>query len=772
MAATSSHAGLAATWVMPNLAQPPTASVVGAESHFTLESTSESVFDPDLRSVVDKRDFFDGGKYRSVVKLMIRYEGQRDNEPGYAMGTGWLISPDTVVTAGHNVFDWSGFGKGLGRAVQIKCYIGYQGAASVNSPEVQFRLAKNIVTTPEWISGRNNRHRDISFIQVDRPFTGDLRVFRYEDTPAAEDQGVMLGVVGYPGDMSIDVNNRRERGAEMYEMFAPQAYSLSGTSHENPLGMLEYTVSTFGGQSGAPVIRKDTKGMTVIGTHVYGAGTKNQASVIGPLGNDYKALLRAFGGQLPVVTEDSRGIKLVRHSSPTSANRGGFAPAGPTADAESFFDVFKDVARFAGGKVLPVAAPMVLGPVGAPLAAIAGAAIGAMANRAESTFDDSDAAIRGAAERAVLAESALQTVLKMEQGPVLNKVIGDMQQTYSAFAPGVKTIAPKLAPALADAAQQIHSDHEYMFKNTVPRTALPPRLIPGLSAESAMDDTSDLMAGLLQHQAKPLVGEEAFFDGIGSFIGSGFRMAKPFLRAGAKGALGLLEQRISAESAWDQPTIPDTHVAAAELVAKRAIIGEAALQSLEKLSKFQLHQLHVVDDQRRPATPAEESIFEAILRAVQSIGSVVASVAPTVIKTVVPIAGELVGGGSESPTSPATGEAPKLRGRPGRSLAELLRDGDLRGLSIDDNDPTKSFIYNGVLMDTIESIALDQAAKTFVQKEFATAIYQTPSITRHHGGPHTHGSLRPTRFDESPMSIFDLDPTTAQQANSAACQEA
>jgi hypothetical protein len=36
--------------------------------------------------------------------------------------------------------------------------------------------------------------------------------------------------------------------------------------------------------------------MSVIGTHVYGAGNKNQASVIGRFGNDYKALLDAFSG--------------------------------------------------------------------------------------------------------------------------------------------------------------------------------------------------------------------------------------------------------------------------------------------------------------------------------------------------------------------------------------------------------------------------------------------------------------------------------------------
>lgn len=54
-----SYAGIAATWTM-NLGTevPP------AESSFVQDSTSESVFDPDYRALVDANDYMDGGKYR------------------------------------------------------------------------------------------------------------------------------------------------------------------------------------------------------------------------------------------------------------------------------------------------------------------------------------------------------------------------------------------------------------------------------------------------------------------------------------------------------------------------------------------------------------------------------------------------------------------------------------------------------------------------------------------------------------------------------------
>lgn len=91
------------------------------------ESTEESVFDPDFRAPVDPSLYQDGGIYRcehitglltpksfnklteeftaAIVKLQMRYEGQGKDSTGWYMGTGWLIAPDIMVTAGHNVYN-------------------------------------------------------------------------------------------------------------------------------------------------------------------------------------------------------------------------------------------------------------------------------------------------------------------------------------------------------------------------------------------------------------------------------------------------------------------------------------------------------------------------------------------------------------------------------------------------------------------------------------------------------------------------------------------
>ncbi|KAK3374218.1 hypothetical protein B0T24DRAFT_657798 [Lasiosphaeria ovina] len=379
----------------------------------------------------------------------MRFEGQEPGDKAYAMGTGWLISPDTLITAGHNVYDWSGYGRGLGRAVHIKCYIGYHGKKNVDSPIVQQRLAKSIVTTAEWLTSRENRHRDVAIIQLDRPFTGELRLFTYKPTPKQADE--MIGVVGYPADKVLaDEDGPEERGAQMYEEFGGVAYSLE-KNKQNPLGMLKYRISTFGGQSGAPVLRKGSK-LVAIGTHVYGGGDKNQAGAIGTYGNDYDALLKVLTQQLPTAGE-YQGIKLVKHegaasnapapqpqtangfvpqpsagfglgfektglnqnpfiqtsSSQNGFNNSGFNPVESSPvdsdhsfeqgdfvpfvstehdeDVEIFLEVFRAVGRLVSGSLSTIS-PL-LGPIGGPISAVAGATLNTIANAAESAFDSS-----------------------------------------------------------------------------------------------------------------------------------------------------------------------------------------------------------------------------------------------------------------------------------------------------------------------------------------------------------------------------------------------
>lgn len=167
------------------------------------------------------------------------------------MGTGWLIRHDLLVTAGHVVYDW---GRRYGAASQIRCYIGYNGRASVKTAQVQARYGISVVTTEEWIKAPDNRTCDVAFIQLDRDFTGNLRTFNYVNTPLTGHK-TLLGVVGYPGDKSLrdTETGDEEKGAHMYEEYAKNDYDIEASSRH----MIEYQISTFGGRR-KPDLKSET----------------------------------------------------------------------------------------------------------------------------------------------------------------------------------------------------------------------------------------------------------------------------------------------------------------------------------------------------------------------------------------------------------------------------------------------------------------------------------------------------------------------------------
>ncbi|KAK4167810.1 trypsin-like cysteine/serine peptidase domain-containing protein, partial [Cladorrhinum sp. PSN259] len=696
---TSTYVGVAGTWTMNTSKSAPK-----PEKSFATDGTPESVFDPDHRSLVDDNDIKDGGKYRSIVKLQMRYEGQAEEDTAYAMGTGWLISPDTLVTAGHNVFDWSGYGQGLGRAVHIKAYIGYHGRENLESPIVQSRVAKEIVTTAEWVMSRENRHRDVAIIRLDRPFEGNLRCFTYKSTPKLAEE--MIGVVGYPADKVLQYEDgRQEKGAQMYEQFNDVVYNIE-TDAKNPQGMIKYRISTFGGQSGAPIIRKGSKD-TVIGTHVYGGGDKNQGNPIGKFGNDLDGLLKVFSGSLPTVS-DYQGIKLVRYATAGTngglqygvpVNNNGFSQTGfqqtPTAansqTPESFIDDLAKVGKFVAGtfgKGL-LQQPIFKNPkLGGPLAVAAGAALNALVNTAESGFSDPAAAARGVTERAALAEAALQTVLKLEEGPVMHKVISDMKQNYIRFAPSsYKTYATQLAPAIAKSANNILTTTNYNTQGTVIRGSAPN--VPGIyAAESASDNSNEFLSHLLTtptSQVEAEVQPEGFgfnFGGLGSIISSGFNIAKPFLGQAAKwGGQKLLDAAVShlaggAESALDGPSASPEDVDAAEILLKRAVMGEAALQAISKLSRRELQEASLLPGSAGPGEAAHaeswlSDVGDFFKSAVQTVAPIALKVAPVIVGALNPASA----GGNNGYLAPPGGED-GLRKK--RSVNDLLSEGLLQ----------------------------------------------------------------------------------------------
>ncbi|KAJ0413327.1 hypothetical protein BJY00DRAFT_319901 [Aspergillus carlsbadensis] len=173
---------IAGTWNLnPSDPAPAELNLVRPTHH------GDSPFLLDERVPVPHESIQPGGKYRSIAKLFIRYASQEPDDSRYAMATGWLIRDDVFVTAGHSIFDWAlNGGEGLGRAVEVKAYIGYHGRASVNddalaSAEVEFRHGVRVVTTEGWLSSASNRNNDVAFVQVNRAFE-NVTPFKYHGT--------------------------------------------------------------------------------------------------------------------------------------------------------------------------------------------------------------------------------------------------------------------------------------------------------------------------------------------------------------------------------------------------------------------------------------------------------------------------------------------------------------------------------------------------------------------------------------------------------------
>ncbi|KAF2216911.1 hypothetical protein CERZMDRAFT_92982 [Cercospora zeae-maydis SCOH1-5] len=348
----------------------------------------ESVLDGDDRTLVAEEHFAPGGKYRGIIKLMIKY-AQKPNS--MAHGTGWLIRPDLIATAGHNVYDWS---HNAGQAIEIKCYAGWTGTSRINE-SVEFRRAARVVTTERWLQTRGSKAHDFALIQVEKPFT-NVTPFSYIETPPFQ-ANVRLGVVGYPAEARDD---RGERGARMYEMFLDTSYNLEKQADT----MLEYSIDTEGGQSGSPILLES--GLVAIGAHVYG-GNVNAGSVLGRYGNPIQDYIAAVEikltqpGQinLSTIADDvvaAKGAATAKQSTTalTQLEGGDHIGTSKTTNGpspkpqiqEGIFDSVADILKVTSR------ANFLLGPIGAPISEIASVAINAArAGLMESSFGDDTA---------------------------------------------------------------------------------------------------------------------------------------------------------------------------------------------------------------------------------------------------------------------------------------------------------------------------------------------------------------------------------------------
>jgi glutamyl endopeptidase len=175
------------------------------------------------------------------------------------IGTGWFISPHTIITAGHCVYDG-------GWMQQITVTPGGLDSGFSTVAAVHWN------TTQAWINGTELEREaaDFGVVYIATPFAGiqPLSYSLYSDAQLAVlEQNSSLVIAGFP--------------ANPFRTFVEDGGRLLDFDQSHLL----YDVVTYDGQSGAPVLHWEAPdGMpTVIGIHHWSLATNvNRALRIGP----------------------------------------------------------------------------------------------------------------------------------------------------------------------------------------------------------------------------------------------------------------------------------------------------------------------------------------------------------------------------------------------------------------------------------------------------------------------------------------------------------
>lgn len=184
---------------------------------------------------------------------------------GRYIGTGWLIAPRTVITAGHCVYlhDAGGW------PTEITLSAGRNGSSHPYGK----RVSSHFSAPSGWID-HSNRAEDYGVIFLDEPFSPVRGETPFIFPFAAKDSGDLLGNVlnlsGYPGGDPLtgkDGTNQYYHGRTASEV----------TDHT-----VGYDIDTSGGQSGSPVWLYNPSGGTreVVGIHTNGFPYANSATRI------------------------------------------------------------------------------------------------------------------------------------------------------------------------------------------------------------------------------------------------------------------------------------------------------------------------------------------------------------------------------------------------------------------------------------------------------------------------------------------------------------
>lgn len=176
-------------------------------------------------------------------------------------GTGWLVAPNVVLTAGHCVH----FGEGGGFFKSIEVIPACDLQSSFPTP-FGMKKSSNFRASKEWITD-GKISQDYGAIILDEPFKrSDGSALPHFKVGVMDDQSLknaIVNIAGYPDNMPS--------GTQWFG-----ASKLIRVDDDR----LYYRVDTFSGMSGSAVVyRKNAQDRTVIGIHNYG-GCPNKCTRI------------------------------------------------------------------------------------------------------------------------------------------------------------------------------------------------------------------------------------------------------------------------------------------------------------------------------------------------------------------------------------------------------------------------------------------------------------------------------------------------------------
>ena len=313
------------------------------------------------------------------------------------------------------------------------------------------------------------------------------------------------------------------------------------------------------------------------------------------------------------------------------------------AEEQSFTDVLRTVAS---------ALPMGLGMGGGPIGALAGFVLNAastvIAETGAQSAIDGQATHEGSIERAILAEATLSALQSTELPRDLEeRIFSDMKDSVMNALPVIRKAAPHvmgamMEPALKIALNSLHNHNQKATNGAESFQALQaepfrPNVLYTTTIDQPADHHAENFLGHLYLSLKSSLQESAMDgdsrEGFFDIIKAGVRVGNQGVLAAAKSGLPILANSFNKPGGTEG--LEDDlgslgsgiELLAAESLAQRALVADAALKAVMKMPPQQLQ---------------EQEFFGFIGDAVKYVAPIAMNVAPVVANTLHPTLGKVV----------------------------------------------------------------------------------------------------------------------------------